>query len=795
MTATPYRGKAELRSYLGKSELRREDLRFLTGTGRYVDDIVLPGTLHACFVRSQVAHARLRDIDTARARAAGGVVAVVTAADLGDALPTIPCDWILPMMPGIPVRYALARDRVRFVGEAVAVVVAETPAQAADAAALVEVDYEPLPVVTNQEEAYQAGAPQLHDEFPGNLVFDWPMGRGDFETAVAESDIQVDLRLINQPVSASPLECRAVIADYHVGTDQVTLYTSTQAPHVVRKLLCEATGWPENLVRVIAPDVGGGFGAKLCLYPEDAVLPLLSRHVGRPVKWVETRSENLTSTSHGRDHVELVSVAATKDGKILGLKVETFANLGAYVSGMGVGIPAVFALMVPGCYDIEHVSCLVHGVLTNTATTETYRGAGRPEASYLMERAIEALGARLGIDPVEIRRRNYVRPEQFPYQNGCGFIMDTGDYEASLDLAVRNLDYAAARDLQQKAREEGRLVGIGVSSYVEFTGHGELNTIRMLGFDRPGWEHATVEVSRNGKITVQSGLKSTGQGHETTMAQLVADRMQLPLEDVQVVEGDSDSVYMGQGTFNSRSAQLGGSAAIIAADKVLDKAKRIAGHLLEVDPADVSYSNGHFGVVGDLDGPSASFTEVSQAAAFGLDIPPGEMAGLSESAVFDPPNYTAPFGTHMAVVEIDSDTGAITILRFVAVDDAGSIINPLLATGQVLGGVAQALGQALFEAVEYAPDGQPLSGSLVQYAVPRAHQLPLIESDHTATPTPVNPLGAKGIGESGITGAAPAVVNAVLDALGPLGVTHLDMPLTPPRVWRAIRQAGATVSA
>jgi carbon-monoxide dehydrogenase large subunit len=773
--------------YVGSPVLRREDRRFLTGQARYTEDIVPNGLLHCSIVRSDEAHADIVSIDAAAARRAPGVVAIFTAEDLGDELPAIPTDWILPVMCGIPERYALARDRVRFVGEAVAIVVAETRPLADDAARLIEVEYAPLPVVTRAEQALEASALQLHDDFPGNRAFDWRMGEGDFDAAAARADVVVDLKLINQRVSASPMEGRATIADYDRGTDHLTLHTGTQNVHVVRRNLSRATGIPEHHIRVIAPSEGGGFGAKLCLYPEDALLTIVSRRLGRPVRWAETRSENFVGTSHGRDHVDYVSIAATREGRMLAIKVESFANVGAYVSGMGVGIPAVFSLMASGCYDFEETSCVVHGVFTNTTTTETYRGAGRPEAAYMVERAVDAVAAKLQMDPAELRRRNFVQPDRFPYRNGVGFMLDSGNYELALDKALEMLGYDDARERQAQARREGRLVGIGMGSYVEFCGFGEC--WELLGFDRSAWEQAVVVASRTGKVTVQVGIVAAGQGHETTIAQLVAQELGLPIEDVDVEQGDTGLVHFGTGTFNSRSVSSAGSAATIAARKVMDKARRIAAHLLEADVEDLHYQDATFSVAGAPGGPTVSFADVSQEAIRGVKLPEGEEPALKELGVFHPIDFTSPFGTHIAQVEVDPDTGAIDVQRYVAVDDAGNVVNPLLATGQVHGGIAQGVGQALYESIEHDDQGQPTTASYMSYCVPRAHHMPDMETAHTITPSPLNPLGAKGIGESGVIGPPPALVNAVLDALRPIGVDHLDMPLTPPRVWAAIQEA------
>jgi carbon-monoxide dehydrogenase large subunit len=773
--------------HAGQPVERREDFRFLTGRARFTEDLAPAGLLHASIVRSPYPHARIVSVGTGRAGECPGVVAVLTEADFpGEQLPAIPTDWVPPVMTHIPTRYALARDRVRFVGEAVAVVVAETRAQAEDAAELVDVEYEPLPFVVDAEAALGTDAPVLHEDFPGNQAFQWHLGATTeaVDAALAQAEVVLRLRLENQRVAAAPTECRGALADYDAGTGRLRLHTGTQNVHVVRRNLSRCTGIPEHLVQVVSPAVGGSFGSKLCLYPEGALVAVLSRRLERPVRWIETRSENFTATSHGRAHVEHVTVGATRDGKITALKSQTYVNLGAYVSGMGAGIPCVFPLMLGGCYDIPLLSADVLGSLTNTTTTDTYRGAGRPEAAYLVERAVDAVAAELGLDPVETRRHNFIQPHQFPYQSAIGFIYDSGDYGACLDKALGMLDHAAARAQQDQARAAGRLVGIGVACYAEFCGLGD-GTI--LGLDRSAWEQAVVAVSRTGKVTVQVGVVDTGQGHQTTIGQLVAGELGLPLDDVDVVQGDTDLVTYGSGSFNSRSISNAGSAAVLAAGKVLAKARKVAAHLLQADPDDVVYADQRFTVAGSS-GAGVSFAEVSQATVQGAFLPAGLEPGLKEMALYKPPNFTAPFGTHLAMVEVDPDTGVVDILRYVAVDDCGTIINPLLAAGQVHGAIAQGLGQAMSEHLGYDENGQP-TGSLLEYAVPRAHQMPRLETGHTVTPTPYNPLGAKGIGESGAMGSPPALVNAVLDALRPVGVRHLDMPLTPPRVWAAIQDA------
>ncbi|MFI5626406.1 xanthine dehydrogenase family protein molybdopterin-binding subunit [Nocardioides sp. NPDC051685] len=788
-SATETSSSATNRQYVGESVPRREDFRFLTGTGTFSEDISLTGMLYASMVRSTLAHADIVSIDTEAARAQPGVVAVFTAADFGDQeMGTIPTDWTLPIMDGIPDRYPLARNAVKYVGEAVAVVIAETRAQADDATCFVDVEYLERPVVVDTEAAASEGAPLVHERYERNTSYLWHLGTGDWDTVAAAADHVVDLRLVNQRVHASSLEARVSIADYAVGTDSLTLYLGTQNVHVVRRNLSIAIGIPENRIRVVTPAVGGAFGSKLCLYPEDVVVSAVSRRLRRPVRWAESRAEHFTGTSGGRDHVEYVSIAADKSGKIQGLKVTTYANLGAYVSGMGAGIPVVSGMVFPGVYDIPVADVDIHGVFTNTSTTETYRGAGRPEATYLIERAVDELAAKIGIDRVELRRRNFIQPDQFPYSNATGMTYDSGDYEKALDKALDMIGWDKLLAEHDEARSRGRIVGLGVSVYTEFCGFGDAFQLQLVGFDRATWEQSVITVTRTGSVIVQVGIDAAGQGHETSIAQIVATELGLDIDDVEVLQGDTDIVHFGTGTFNSRSMSSAGSAAALAARKIMAKATRLAAHMLGVEIDDVAYESGVF-VRRDGKGRQLSFEDVAVEAWRGVDLPEGMEPTLKEMAVFDPPAFTSPFGVHLAAVEIDPDTGAITIDRYVAVDDSGHLINPTLATGQIHGGVAQGIGQALYENLAWDEDGQPASASFMQYAVPRAHQMPQLETGHTVTPSPINPLGVKGVGESGAIGSQPAVVNAVMDAVRRLGVENLDMPLTPAKVWMALQEA------
>lgn len=772
--------------FIGKSLPRREDYRFLTGSGTFTEDIAASGMLCAAIVRSPHPHAAIIGIDVTRARAHAGVVAVFTGDDFPEQeIGPIPTDWTLPGMDGIPYRHLMARERVRYVGEPVAVVIAETRALAEDAASLVELDYDELPAVVDAEAATADGAPLVHDQYPKNTSYLWHLGAGEFDEVADKAGHVFNIRLVNQRVHASSLETRVSLADYSAGTQTLTLYLGTQNVHVIRRNVALALNMPEHRVRVVTPAVGGAFGSKLCVYPEDVIVSAASRRLCRPVRWVETRSEHFTGTSSGRDHVEYVTIAASEEGKIEALRVTTYANLGAYVSGMGAGIPAVSGMMFPGCYDFGIADVDVYGVFTNTSTTETYRGAGRPEAAYLIERSMDELAAELGIDPVEIRRRNFIQPGQFPYQNACGMTYDSGDYETCMDRALELIRWDETVREQAEQRKQGRVVGIGLASYTEFCGFGDGPVMELAGFDRATWEQAVVAITRRGKVIVEVGVDAAGQGHETSIAQIVATELGLPIGDVEVVQGDTAMVHYGAGTFNSRSMSSAGSAAKIAAAKVRQKAAKLAAHLLKTDLAKVVFEDGVF----SADGESYTFEEISLVAFRGNDLPDGMEPALKEMGLFNPEAFTSPFGTHAAVVEIDPETGQVSVDRYVAVDDCGNIVNPAIVKGQIQGGVAQGIGQALCEDLHWDEHGQPAATSFTQYAIPRASHLPRMETDHTVTPSPINPLGLKGVGESGVIGSSAAIVNAVMDALRPLGVRPIDMPLTPAKVWTALQEA------
>jgi carbon-monoxide dehydrogenase large subunit len=774
----------------GAPQKRKEDPRLITGRGTYVEDISLPGLLHCAMVRSQHGHAIIRSIDTAAARAVPGVVAVYTGADLGSALGSLPCGFNLPDAGQInPPHPPVVTDRVRYLGDIVAVVVADSQYAARDGAEAVAVDYEVLPAVVDQEKAMQPGAPQLHAEVPNNVAFTWHLGAGTADAALASAPVRISQRIINQRLIPNSIETRGVCAQYHAGTDELTMWTATQIPHIVRLLTALVLGLPEHRIRVIAPEVGGGFGSKLYLYAEELIVAHLARLLGRPVKWIETRSEAYLATTHGRDHIQDVEVAATREGIITGLKVTCYANMGAYLSLFAPGIPTIlFGLMLSGTYRIPAVDCKVYGVFTNTTPVDAYRGAGRPEATHLVERVIDLVADETGVDPAEVRRRNFIPPDAFPYTTCTGVTYDSGNYALALEKALATIGYDQFRQEQAAARQQGRYLGIGISTYIEICGLAPSKVLGAVGGGAGGWESATIRVHPSGKVTVFTGSSAHGQGHETSFAQIVADDLGIPFDDIEVVHGDTARVQFGIGTFGSRSMAVGGVAVKLATGKIVEKARKIAAHLLEVAEADLDYEGGVFRVKGAPE-RSKSFQDVALMAFLAHSFPEGLEPGLEAQSFYDPSNFTWPFGAHIAIVEIDADTGKVQLKRYVCVDDCGNVINPLLANGQVHGGVTQGAAQALFEGAVYDDSGQLLTGSMMDYVVPRASELPTYETDHTVTPSPVNPLGVKGIGEAGTIASSAAVINAVVDALSPLGVRHVDMPVHPERIWRILQDA------
>ena len=762
---------------------RREDPRLITGRATYTDDFKTIGTLYASFVRSPYGHAKIRAIQTSAAKDHPGVVAVYVGADLAEAgVKGLPCAHKLPEL-NVPPHPALAIGEVRYVGEPVAVVVANDPYLARDAAELVEITYDEQPVVVDPLKALE-GKTLVHESFGTNVAFRLPIAAGDTDAAFKAADVVIKQRFINQRLAPVPVETRSVLAEWNPGEEGLTITTSTQIPHLLRTQLAVALGLPENHIRVIAPEVGGGFGAKLNVYSEEIACGWIAMQLGRPVKFNETRSECFTAMIHGRDQVDDVEVAVKNDGTILGLRLRVVANLGAYFQLLTPVIPTLTLLMAPGCYAIKNISTECIGVFTNTMSTDAYRGAGRPEATYLIERTLDLIARKLDLDPVEVRRRNFIKADSFPHTTAMGLTYDSGKYEATMDQALKAADYAGLRKQQAEARKAGRLLGIGLSTYVEVCGMGP-----SAAMPAAGWDSATVRVEPTGAVTVLTGVSPHGQGEETTFAQIVADELGVPLEQISVVHGDTDRVQYGVGTFGSRGTAVGGAALKLALDVIREKAMKIAAHQWEASPDDVEYRDGKIMVKGD---PSKAMTtaEAGFLAFMGDKLPPGLEPGLDATRRFEPPNFVYPFGTHICIVEIDPQTGSTKIVRYLATDDCGKVINPMIVAGQVHGGLAQGIAQALFEEVVYDDDGQLLTGTLMDYAVPRAGQLLNFELDHTTTPTDVNPLGVKGVGEAGTIGSTPAVVNAVIDALAPFGITHIDMPLKPEKVWAAIQQAG-----
>jgi len=771
----------------GSGIRRREDPRLLTGTARYTADFSLPGMVHAAILRSPHGHARIRGIDTSRAKAAPGVVAVFTGADTEVGLKCIPCAWLLPNAGLNIAQYrAIAIDVVRYVGDAVAVVVAASDYQAYDALDLIEVDYEPLPAVVDPQKAAAEGAPQLHPEAPGNVAFHWTVAGGDVDAAFNSAPVVLRDRIIQQRLIPTAMEPRGAVAQFTPATGELTLWNTTQNPHIVRFILSVVTGVPEDRLRVVAPEVGGGFGSKIPQIQGDFITAFCSMKLGRPVKWIETRSENYQSTTHGRDHVQEVELAATKDGRILGLRCTVWAGMGGYLSTAAPGIPTILhGLMLSGPYQVPAVKEDVYGVYTNTTPVEAYRGAGRPEATFMLERMLDLLAHKIGVDPAEVRRRNLIPPFDNGHNVVTGLTYDSGNYQAALDKALTHAGYENLRREQAAARENGRYLGIGVSTYVEICGLGPSQVAGAVGFQGGLWESAIVRVHPSGKVNVFIGASPHGQGEETTFAQVVADELGFAVSDVKIVHGDTDNTPMGWGTYGSRTTAVGGAALAVATRKIKEKAKLLASHLLEAAVEDMDYADGRFFVKGSPD-RFKTIQDIALLANVAWNLPQGMEAGLEASSFYDPPNFTYPFGAHVAVVEVDPATGKVQLQRYVAVDDCGPQINPVIVEGQVHGGVVQGVGQALWEEAVYDDNGQLLTGSLTDYAIPRADQLPDIEVLSTVTPSPHHPLGVKGIGEAGTIASTATVYNAVMDALQPFGVESLQMPLTPERVWRAI---------
>jgi aerobic carbon-monoxide dehydrogenase large subunit len=781
---------------IGQSVKRKEDARFLTGAGQYTDDVTLHNQTHACFLRSPHAHARIRSIDTSKAKAAPGVVAVYTGADL-EGVNGLPCGWLITSVDGTPMKEpphpVLAKGKVRYVGDHVALVVAETCSQAKDAAELIEVDYDVLPAVVNPVEALKPGAPQIHEEAPGNQCYTWSLGdKAAVDAAFAKAAHVTKLDLVNNRLIPNAIEPRAAVASYSRAEDAYTLYVTSQNPHVERLLMTAfVLGLPEHKVRVIAPDVGGGFGSKIYLYAEETAMVWASKRVNRPIKWVAERSESFVSDAHGRDHVTHAELAMDKDGRFLAMRVKTTAAMGAYLSTFASCIPTIlYATLLAGQYTTPAIHCEVTAAFTNTAPVDAYRGAGRPEATYVVERIVREAGVEMGIAQDEIRRRNFIR--SFPYQTPVALTYDIGDYDQTLAGATDLADVKGFPARRAEAAKRGKLRGLGYASYIEACGLAPSNVAGALGARAGLFEAGQVRVHPTGSVTVFTGSHSHGQGHETTFAQIVAGRLGIPVENVDIVHGDTGRVLFGMGTYGSRSLAVGGTAIVKALDKVVAKGRKIAAHLLEAAEADIEFKDGKFTVAGT--DRSKTFGEIALTAYVPHNYPLDKLEpGLDETAFYDPTNFTYPAGTHICEVEIDPDTGVVQVVDFSACDDFGNIINPMIVEGQVHGGLAQGIGQALLENCVYDADsGQLLTGSYMDYAMPRADDVPSFKVTTRVTPCTHNPLGAKGCGEAGAIGSPAALMNAVLDALAPVGVRHLDMPASPHRVWQAIQSAKAS---
>ena len=784
-------------TYIGKSVKRVEDQRFLTGKGNYTDDIILPDMTFAYIVRSPYAHAKINGIDTREAEALDGVVAVFTGEDVKE-IGGVPCGWQVNFKNGDtmkePPHPLLVRDKVRHVGDAVAMIIAESKEIARDAADLIDVDYEELPAVVNAAEAVKDGAPLVHDDVPRNMCYDWELGnpKAEVDAAMDAAHHITTLEFVNQRVAPNAIEPRAAIGHFEAARDHFTLYTTSQNPHLTRLLLCAFTlGLPEHKVRVVAPDVGGGFGSKIFHYTEEALVIWASQKLERPVKWTSDRSEAFMSDAQGRDHVTKAEMGFDQDGNIVGLRINTFANLGAYLSTFSTCVPTwLHGTLLQGVYTTPKINVDVTAVFTHTVAVDAYRGAGRPEATYLLERLIDTAALEMGMDPAEVRFKNFIPPfdgvEQEGYQTQVALQYDSGNYEGVLKRALEMVGYENFRKEQEKARKEGKLMGIGFSTYIEACGIAPSAVVGSLGARAGLYESAQVRVQPTGKVSVYTGSHSHGQGHETTFAQVVADKLGIPLEDVEIVHGDSESVAFGMGTYGSRSLAVGGSAIVKSIEKVLEKGAKIAAHKLEAAVDDLEFAEGKWTVKGT--DKSIGFADISLTAYVPHDYPANLEPGMDFSSFYDPANFTYPFGAHIAMVEVDQETGKVTLKRFVAVDDVGNVINPMIVEGQIHGGLAQGIGQALFEETIYDENGQLTNGSYMDYTMPRADDLPSFEVDRQVTPCPHNPLGVKGAGEAGTIGSTPAVVNAVMDALKPFGIKNLAMPLTPERVWRYMQE-------
>jgi carbon-monoxide dehydrogenase large subunit len=772
---------------LGKARLRKEDARLLTGQTNWTDNITLPGMLHMCFVRSPFAHARITSVDVSAARSMPGVIAAFSGADFADEQASLPCAW--PVTPDIviPPHPPMATDEVRYVGEAVAVVVARDRYTAADAIAAVDVDYEPLPPVLDMRAALEEGSPKVHEA--GNKSYVWPFVQGDIDAAFRDAPVVIEREYRQQRLIPCAMEPRAVVASTDVAGD-ITLWSATQIPHVLRFALSAFFGIPEQNIRVIAPDVGGGFGSKLQVTAEEVLAVLVSRKLREPVKWTESRSEGNLTVHHGRDQWQKIRIAADRDGRLRGLDVDLLADMGAYLMLVTPGVPLLGAFMYPAIYKMDAYSFKCTGVFTTKMPTDAYRGAGRPEATFAIERIMDELAAELGMDPLQVRERNWIKHEEFPYTTIATLVYDSGNYEAATARAKELFGYDELRAEQRARRESGDPVqlGIGISTFTEMCGLAPSRVLGSLAYGAGGWESATVRMLPTGKVEVVTGSSAHGQGHETAWSQIVADKLGVPFDDVRVLHGDTQVSAKGMDTYGSRSLTVGGIALTGACDKVIAKAKRVAAHMLEASENDIEFTAGRLHVKGDPE-KGRSIQEIALATFAAHDLPEGMEPSLDSDATYDPDNFSFPHGTHLCATEVDTETGRVTIRSYVAVDDVGKVVNPLIVEGQVHGGIVQGIAQALYEEAVYDDDGNLLTTTLADYLVPSAADLPHLTTDRTETPATTNPLGVKGVGEAGTIASTPAVVNAIVDALRPMGIDDVTMPCTPERVWRAIQSA------
>ncbi|MFG2087648.1 xanthine dehydrogenase family protein molybdopterin-binding subunit [Spirillospora sp. NPDC048824] len=783
---TAVEGEAVTTREIGSPRRRSEDARLITGRTKWTDNMTPAGTLHVAYLRSPYAHARISRVDTSQAKSSPGVVAVFSGEDLADEQGSLPCAWVVTDDMKHPDHPPMAVREVRYVGEPVACVVARDKYAAVDALEEIDIDYEPLPAVVNMEAAIAGGADLVHEDLGTNKSYTWVFENGDLDAAMRDAPVVIERKYVQQRLIPTAMEPRSVLCV--PDGDDFTLYSATQIPHILRLMLATVTGIPEHHIRVVAPDVGGGFGSKLQVYGEEVIALLLARRLGRPVKWTESRSEGNMTVHHGRDQIQRLTLAAERDGRIRGLKVDLLADMGAYLMLVTPGIPLLGAFMFNGIYKMDALSFTCTGVFTTKMPTDAYRGAGRPEATFAIERMMDDLAAELGVDPIEVRRRNWIAHEEFPYETIAGLTYDSGNYEAATDKALELFEYDKLRAEQadRRERQDPVQLGIGVSTFTEMCGLAPSRVLGSLSYGAGGWEHASVRMLPSGKVEVVTGSSPHGQGHATAWAQITADRLGVPFEDVKVLHGDTAISHKGMDTYGSRSLAVGGVALYSACEKVVDKARKVAAHLLEASEQDLDFSGGRFSVRG-VQEEGKTLQEVALAAFAAHDLPEGIEPSLDSDATFDPDNFSFPHGTHLCAVEVDTETGMVKIRKYVAVDDVGNVVNPLIVEGQVHGGLAQGIAQALYEEAVYDADGNLTTTTMADYLIPSAADLPTFTTDRTETPATSNPMGVKGVGEAGTIASTPAVVNSIVDALRPHGVQDVAMPCTPERVWRALR--------